>query len=74
MVKDPLPQRGQKYRQRVYKQTKNITEEQALKNMKEKARRLAEKMGWNDDWHKKKADLGKKRSHKNRVNHSVHGK
>jgi len=76
MVKDPLPQRGMKYNTKVHNKARKITEEEALEKQKEKVRRLAETLGWNDDWHKKpiQKDLNKKKAHKSRVKHSGHGK
>jgi len=58
-----------------YKKLRTITPEEALKNFREKQRRLAEKLGWENDWHKKpiKEDLSRKKRHKSRVKHSGHG-
>ena len=35
------------------KKQQAMSEEEILEMFKEKKRRLAEKMGWNDNWHKK---------------------
>jgi len=65
--------RGTRARKNFYKVVKNITEEEAIQKFRDKQKRLAEKLGWEDNWHKQKSDLGKKQSHKSRVVHSGHG-
>jgi len=42
--------RGYPYRQKVLTKTKNLTPEQIEENLKEKQRRLAETLGWNNNW------------------------
>ena len=66
--------RGMRARENFYKKVKNITPEQALENFREKQRRLAEKLGWENDWHKRSINLDRKKCHKNRVKHKGHGK
>jgi len=66
-------------RRRFYEKLRNqgpLTDEEVMEKLREKRRRLAEKLGWEDDWHKKKVkeDLRKKKSHKSRVKHMGHGK
>jgi len=68
--------RGMRAHRNFHKKVNNITEEEALKNLKEKVRRLANKLGWHDDMHKRPINKGlqNKKSHKSRVKHSAHGK
>ena len=49
MVKGQI-YRGYSYRQKVLTKTKNLTPEQIEENLKEKQRRLAEALGWNNNW------------------------
>jgi len=65
---------GMAHRSKLYKKLRKITPEEALENYKAKARRLAEKMGWNDTWLKDAKDRRNIKSHKSRVKHSGHGK
>jgi len=73
LVKD-TGKRGAQARSKFYKKVKNISEEQAIENFKEKQRRLAEKMGWNDTWLKDAKNRRNIKNHKSRVKHSGHGK
>ena len=38
---------------KMIRKQQTMTEEEVLEVLKEKQRRIAEKMGWNDNWHKK---------------------
>ena len=42
--------RGYSYRRKVLAKTKDLTPEQIEENLKEKQRRLAETLDWNNNW------------------------